>query len=315
VAESRAFHLVWVDRDATPDVPARFHVSAYPSLLVLGPGGENIHRWSGFRKPAEFLVELRDGKRRADLFAQGEAWDAPRPRPDAPFAGDGVAALDAIRAPSDEVPGGIVRLGGELFVAQGRTLFVLEPKDGAVRRESTLAAVPQDLDTDGESLLVLGADWTKGEPVLRLDPRSGAVTGRIAAPKEMQAKTGAARGLCWHAGKLFVLEIGGTMHEVDGATGELRRSVATGLSWVFGLTFDGDRLVTVGRDAVHWLDPDTLRPVRTLPSAYRLRTIGWDGGRYLILEQPEFGFGRRHEPIRVWPQTTVIHRLAVGARK
>jgi hypothetical protein len=305
---------VWVDRDATPDIPQRFRVSAYPSLLVLGPGGENIHRWSGFQKPAEFLVELRDGRRRAELFAKGEAWDAAPPRPEVPFAGDGVA-LDAIKAPSDEVPGGIVRFGGELFVAQGRKLFVLDPKDGAVRRQFTLPAVPQDLDTDGESILVLDANWTMGEPILRLDPRSGEVTGRIVPPDEMQAKTGTARGLCWHDGRLFVLEIGGKVHEVDGPTGALRRSVVTGLSWVFGLTFDGAHFVTVGREAVHWLDPQTLQPVRALPSAYRLRTLGWDGARYLILEQPEFGFGRAHEHIRVWPRTTVIHRLGVGAAK
>lgn len=315
MAESAAFHLVWVDRDATPDVPARFRVSAYPSVLVLGPGGENIHRWSGFKKAVEFVEELRDARRRAELFAKGEAWDAPRPRPHVPFSGDGVTALDAIPAPSDEVPGGIVRIDGELFVAQGRTVFVLDPKDGAVRRRLALAAVPQDLDTDGASLLVLDANWTMGEPVLRLDPDSGEVIGTIPAPKEMKAKSGSARGLAWRGDSLFVLEIGGKVHEVDGTTGELRRSVVTGLSWVFGLTFDGTCFVTVGRDAVHWLDATTLRPVRGLPSAYRLRTVGFDGERYLMLEQPEFGFGRQHEPIRVWPQTTVIHRLAVGAAK
>src|SRR5690606_346403 len=157
-------------------------VSAYPSLLVLGPGGENIHRWSGFKKAVEFVEELRDARRRAELFAKGEAWDAPRARPHGPFSGDGVTARDAIRGPSDEVPGGIVRIDGELFVAQGRTVFVLDPKDGAVRRRLALAAVPQDLDTDGASLLVLDANWTMGEPVLRLDPDSGEVIGTIPAP-------------------------------------------------------------------------------------------------------------------------------------
>ena len=35
VAKSREFHWVTVDRDATPQIPKRLNVSAYPSLLVL----------------------------------------------------------------------------------------------------------------------------------------------------------------------------------------------------------------------------------------------------------------------------------------
>lgn len=300
----------------TPDVPERLRVSAYPALLVLGPGEENLHRWSGFKKPPEFLVELADAQRRAERFAKGEAWDAPRPRPELPFAGEDVVTLGAIPAPSDDVPGGLVRIGDDLFVAQGKTLYALDPNDGALRREHALPFVPQDLDCDGEALLVLNSDWTMGAPILRVDPSTGDTVGEIAAPEAMQGgKSGSARGIAWSAGRLFVLEIGGKLHEVDQATGELRRSVVTGLSWVFGLAFDGERFVTVGRDAVHWLDPQTLRPGRSLPSAYRLRTIGSDGSRLLVMEQPEFGFGRAHECIRVWPQRTVIHRLTVRAGK
>ncbi len=315
MAQSKAFHWVLVDRDATPDISERLRVSAYPSLLVLGPKEENIHRWSGFKKPAEFLVEVEDGVRRAGLFAKGEAWDAPRARPAAPFAGDDVVALDALPAPSDDVPGGMVRIGDELFVAQGRTLYALAAGDGKVRRQHALPFVPQDLGTDGEALLVLDSDWTMGAPILRLDRATGAEIGRIAAPPEMKTgKTGSARGLCWRDGALFVLEINGKLHEVDATTGALRRSVVTGLNWVFGLAFDGERFVTGGREAVHWLDARTLKPVRQLASAYRLRTLASDGTRLLVMEQPEFGFGRKHEPIRVWPQTTVVHRLTVRVR-
>lgn len=316
MAQSKAFHWVLVDRDVTPEVPARLRVSAYPSLLLLGPKEENLHRWSGFKHAADFLVELADAQHRAKLFAKGEAWDAPRPRPEVPFAGDDVEALAAIPAPSDDVPGGLVRIGDELFVAQGRTLYVLDPSDGAVRRTHALPFVPQDLDCDGEALLVLDGDWTMGAPILRVSPTTGETIGEIAAPAVMKnGKTGSARGLAWHDGHLYVLEIGGRLHEVDPASGELLRSKVTGVNWVFGLAFDGERFVTGGRDAVHWLDAKELLPVRAVESAYRLRTLGSDGERLLVMEQPEFGFGRAHEHIRVWPTKTVIHRLTVRAAK
>lgn len=316
MAQSDAFHWVLVDRDVTPEVPKRLRVSAYPALLVLGPGEENLHRWSGFKKPPEFLVELADAQRRAELFAKGEAWDAPRPRPELPFAGEDVVTLGAIPAPGDDVPGGLVRIGDDLFVAQGRTLYVLDPSDGALRRTHALPFVPQDLDCDGEALLVLDGNWTMGAPILRVDPASGEAVGEIAAPAAMKnGKTGSARGLAWREGRIYVQEIGGKLHEVDPVSGELLRSVVTGLNWVFGLAFDGERFVTGGRDAVHWLDAKTLLPVRTLASAYRLRTIGVDGERLLVMEQPEFGFGRGHEHIRVWPAQTVIHRLTVRAAR
>jgi hypothetical protein len=307
VARSREFHWVVVDRDRTPDAPKRWHVSAYPSLLLLGPQEQNIHRFSGFKPADGFLVELEDGLRRWALFRDGKDWDAPRPRPEQPFrVPDGAV----VPAPSDDVPGGVERLGDDLWVAQGRTAFALDPATGEIRRQLALPVVPQDLATDGRSLFVVDAAWTSGAPILVLDPKSGAVQRQIVTKANAGARSSGSRGLCWHDGKLFVLEINGNVHRVDPATGDVEQSFTTGCNWVFGLASDGRQFATVGRTAVHFLDPRTLQPVGSVPSHYRLRAIGWDGKRWRILEQPEFGFGRAHEPIRVWPQRTVIWALA-----
>ena len=58
VARSKRFVWLLVNRDRTPEVPKRFNVSAYPTLLTLGDGLEKIHRFQGFRKAAEVLAEL-----------------------------------------------------------------------------------------------------------------------------------------------------------------------------------------------------------------------------------------------------------------
>jgi hypothetical protein len=40
-----------------------------------------------------------------------------------------------------------------------------------------------------------------------------------------------------------------------------------------------------------------------------VRALAWDGTALLLLEQPVFGFGRRHERITVWPRVGLVHRL------
>lgn len=306
MAKSSDFHWVLVDRDATPEIPKRLNVSAYPALLVLGPQEENVHRWSGFLKEPEFLVELDDALRRWKLFREGEPWDAPRPRPEQPFAGRDATAIPA---PSDEVPGGIVRCGDELWVAQGKIVYVLDARTHELRREVTLRMVPQDLTTDGKSIYVVDAQWSQGSPIQQLDSVTGNPQRRITTAANRGKPGAGARGICWHDGKLYVLEISGKVHRVDPASGDVEQTFTTGCNWVFGLTFDGQRFVTVGRTAVHFLDPETLQPIEQIDSNYRLRAIGHDGDALLILEQPEFGFGRKHEQIRVWPRKTVIWRL------
>jgi len=61
LALTRLFHPVVVDRDARADLLRRLVVGTYPSLLVLGPGLENIHRFERqhvVRFPGEPEVSL-----------------------------------------------------------------------------------------------------------------------------------------------------------------------------------------------------------------------------------------------------------------
>ena len=81
MALSRKFLWVKVDRDVTPDVPKRFGVHAYPTLLTLGAKEEKVHRTSGFKKPPEFRAQLDDALRRVALYKAGKEWDEPNPRP------------------------------------------------------------------------------------------------------------------------------------------------------------------------------------------------------------------------------------------
>jgi len=93
------------------------------------------------------------------------------------------------------------------------------------------------------------------------------------------------------------------------------RTAACGQRWVFGLAFDGRHLVTVStRKSMHLLDPETFETVRSMATHYPLRAVGFDGGRYLLMEQPVFGHGIRHERMRVWPEETVVHRLRLSSR-
>lgn len=281
-------------------------MSAYPSILVLGHDGENIHRFHGFKEPAPLVAELRDALARWALYRSGDAWDHPPARP-AVVTDAGASTF--LPAPSDEVPCGIVELGGALWIGQGRTLFALDPSDGAVLRRIALDHVPQDIASDGEHLFVIAADWPATSPIRVLDPSSGAVVREIATKPLAGQRAPAPRGLCFSRGRLWVSEIQGTVHCIDPSDGAVLASHRTGLSWVFGLAFDGEHFVTGGRDALHVLAAETLQPVAALPMNYRLRAVGFARGEYLLMEQPEPGFDRDHRPIRVFPRPTLVHRL------
>ena len=71
MASSRQFVWVTVNRDRTPDIPKQYAVSAYPTLLTVGPNNEKIHRFQSFQKPPEFLASL--GISEAQVFLRGKS--------------------------------------------------------------------------------------------------------------------------------------------------------------------------------------------------------------------------------------------------
>lgn len=282
-------------------------MSAYPSWLVLGLKHENVVRFSGFAEPAEFCAELKDGLHRWQLYRAGKDWDEPTPRPVVPFDDGEVSSLPA---PDDAVPAGMVRLGDELFVAQGDTIHAVDPATGKVKRSFAAPKMTQDLASDGEHLYVLPAEWSLGKPIAVLDPKDGRRIREITTPADEGNRSSDARGLAWLAGKLYVLRIMGQLAVVDPATGKIERRLDVGRPWLFGLASDGKQLATVSTQKVLLLlDPGTGKVVREVPSHYALRAVGRDGGDWLVMEQPQWGFDRHHRRIQIWPRETLLWRL------
>ena len=302
-----------VDRDKTPAIPKRLNVHAYPSLLLLGPQEENIHRFQSFMLPDRFLRELAEGQRRWKLYREGGDWGA---LPTRPTWAVEKGHLDSLPAPSDAVPGGIVRCGQDLYCSQQGRLFRLDPDTGKVRATIQLPFTTQDLASDGKRLWAITTTWPGKQGLMELEPLTGKVLRSLMPPvappeKGKKARRHAARGLAWHAGKLYVLEIYGQLHEVDPESGKIQRTVETGRRWVFSLADDGRRFFAATREGLDFFDPKTLRYQESLALPRRLRSAGWSAGAYLLMEQPIFGFGKKQEKIQVFPRQgkTRIHRL------
>lgn len=307
MARSEKFHWVTVNRDVTPEIPKRFSVSAYPSMLVLGRNEENIHRFSSFMEPPEFLRHLDEGLERYARYRDGAAWDRPTRRTKALTSAGTVRTLGA---PSYAVPSGIVALGEDLFVAQGDELFRLDRYGRPMRRQK-IRTMTQDLATDGKLLYLVDSAWSKGSPIQVMEPESGRIVREIVTRSNEGGSKQNARGIAWHDGKLWVSEIFGKLHAIDPASGDVVRSVDTGAKWIFGLTFDGEHLAAGGRDAIHRFDPKTGKMAEGLPTNHRLRALGWQNGEFLAMVQPEFGYDRRHKRVQTWPLPgqTMIYRV------
>jgi hypothetical protein len=309
VQVSRNFHWVYVDRDVTPEIPKRFNVSAYPTLLALNPKGEKIHRFSAFREAGPFKVELEKALARHAKFKAGQEWDLPDPRPDR-ICDQG--RVDTIPAPSDEVPGGLAHLAERLWVVQGSKLFKLDPRTGKVEKEFEIPGSIQDLATDGQELFALDAAWSSGGPILVLDPATGQVKRRIVTEENRRFKSQSSRGLEWFEGSLAVLDIDGSWVLVDPADGRITARRKSRQAWVYGLALDGKRVACGSKSHLLLLDAKSGEVSDRIPLNYPVRAVGAHDGAYYLMEQPLFDFDKAHRPIRQWPKTTRIHILRLG---
>lgn len=306
MARSRDFVWFEVNRDRMPELPKRYSVSAYPTLLFLNPADEKIHRFSAFKEIPALLAEFDEAKRRFALWREGKVWDTPDPRPEK-IADAG--AIAAIPAPSEEVPNGLVALGEDLLVAQGAKLYRIDAKTGEVKSSFDLPAGTLALATDGKVVYAMPGGWTAGLPISVIDAATGEVKREIVTEANKANRAHGAKGIAWRDGKLFVLEgMRGVLREVDPATGEVTGSLKTGRTWLSGLAYDGERFVTASRDHLFRIDAGTGKVVGEMPVNYRIRSIAAADGALLLMEQPVFGFDRHHERIRVWPETTLIWR-------
>lgn len=138
-----------------------------------------------------------------------------------PFAGAGKVA-------------GVSFDGDQLWAATGAQLLAIDPHSGAVRRTLQCAC---DAGTafDGKHL------WQIAESRIdKIDPATGQVLASIPAPGD-----GGDSGLAWAEGSLWVGNYRGRqIHQVDPATGAIRRTIAsnrfvTGVTWVDGELWHG----------------------------------------------------------------------------
>ena len=297
--------FVWVlpDPESSHELRARFHVNAFPTLLLLGPNEENIHRTAGFLEPKPLSDFLREGLRRYEIFSRGLAWDDRAPRSDrlSPRY-----AFDTLPAPSSDRPKGIAFVAGALWVQQGGTVFKLDEGTG-----KTLGSFPSPglvVDLSADDGLLYGVDycWTSGQPIYVIDPEDGEVVRTIVTEANSTRRECSTSGIEVYAGRLWVLELSGRIHEVEPQTGSVERTIETQPD-LRGLAFDGVHLVSLSSKGVVFLDRTSGRLGRAVPMNYPLLSIGFHGGRFFLMEQPVEGFDRNHDPIRISPKTTVLY--------
>src|SRR5262249_54810804 len=121
-------------------------------------------------------------------------------------------------------------------------------------------------------------------------------------------------GVAWRDGKLFVLARGAKLHQVDPGTGAIEKVIPTQREQLFGLEWDGHAFVTADMQGLVFLD-EQGQVVHTVAMNYRLRSVAFHDGRYFVMEQPEFGFGKQHERIMVWPKEMLIYELELNAKQ
>jgi hypothetical protein len=298
---------VLVNRDRTPELPARFHVSAYPTLLTLGAKDEKVHRFASFRNPPEFVAFLDEALRRFALYKAGKEWDEPDARP-ASICDE--ATVETTNAPSEDVPSGLTVMGGDLWIAQSGKLRRVDLASAEVKAVFEIPPTVLDLTNDGKLLYAMEGGWTAGLPIHVIDPATGKTVREIVTEANKAVKSYGAKGVAWRDGKLYVLSgMEGVIHEVDPADGKVTRDVRTPEHWLAGLDFDGKQFVTGSRDALFFVDPEKGEIVRRVRVNYPLRNVAAAGGAVYLLEQPVFDFDKDNKPIRLWPKETIVHKL------
>lgn len=315
IARSRDFIWMKMNRDVTPEPCQRFNVSAYPTLMVIGDEQEKIYRFSGYKLPDAFLPELDEAMRRYELYRAGKEWDLPPPRPER--LTDAAGALNTMNAPSGAVPAGIAFIGDRAFVAHFMDkLYEIDPRTGEIVNTLPLPPSVIDICTDGEVLYGVTSGWTAGQPIHVIDPESGQVLREIVTTANEGNGAHGAKGIEYHNGQLVILEgMRGTLRYVDPESGEVTKTVQTKETWVSGLTFDGSSLITVSKDRIIALNPESGETEWSMPVNYPLRSIGVHRDESAhdlwVMEQPEFGYNTKHERVQVWPRpdATLIYRL------
>ena len=171
-----------------------------------------------------------------------------------------------------------------------------------------------DLCNDGKRIYAVTYGWTAGKPIYVIDPTNGKVVREIVTEENKKNRSHGAKGIAWHAGHLYVLSgMRGKLHKLNLDTGEILSVTQLEGTWLSGLDFRPGRFVAGSRDHLVEFDSDTGKLIRKTHCNYPLRNVATSSGgdKFLLMEQPIFGFGPNHERIQVWPQETKVYQLAL----
>ena len=334
-----------IDRDFTPDVPKRFRVNAYPSLLVLGPELENIHRWKGFSDTDFLESQFQEGLRRFELFQSGKEWLETEPRAETVIDADGcrsypVPARGRIR--------GIAPAKKTVWILQGSRVHELERSGSTGVGEATGRTISLSgkgvlvgLCADDRHLYVATYGWTRGHPIYRyrlkdLEP-DGTIVTEANKTKRVHATSGIARG----KRDLYVLEgRRRRVNVVDPTTGRIERDFTVAVDGYYcrnfsSLYFDGRLLVTSAhlqklnpgqnrgkqdrsrplQPALIEFDPKVGQIRRIIEVNYPLASVAkTKRDHFLVSELEVRGFDRNHKPIVLHPAEYVLHAFRYRGR-
>jgi hypothetical protein len=335
------FNCVVVDRDATPDIPKIFSVSAYPSMLILSPKEENIFRWSGYAETDPYLHQMRAALGRYELYAAGKDWDTPEPRAAAISDSGAVTVFDA---PVDDRLSGLCYSDGVLWCLFQDKLFGLDPSNGKTRYTIKVDGkdLYVDLATDATYLYLVPYGWTAGQDIVKYNLKRGAWETPIETAANKANKVYSARGIAARNGSLYVSSHLG-IQKVNPLTGAAAAAVNVQLDGyrifgIMGLDFDGADLVGAGTmekvkldaegkpldnsygldkdrprlNAILRIDPETGKVSKFDLLNYPVNAISSADGVFWLSEQPETGFDRRNQPVRIYPRRMSIHRLVLS---
>lgn len=312
---SRKFRWIEVNRDHTPKIPSEFQVNAYPSLMVIGGKREKIYRFKSFMKPAEFMSHLQEGLKRFALYKKGEAWDLRAPRPESICDG---AMVQTLAAPSEEQPGGVAVLRGQLWTAQADKLYSINLKTGKIDQVIKMPRAVRGLSANQGLLFAVDYGWTAGNPIYVVDPGKGKVVREIVTVANKKNKFMAASGICWADGKLLVLSRFNKVHEVDPESGVvLSERQMPERGWK--IAFDGQHLITVTHPtsknrSIMFLDVESLKVVRRVPMNYGVGALAAHDGGLWMMEHPVLGFDTNHKRVRLWPERTLLYQVRIPKR-
>ncbi|MEQ8767118.1 MAG: thioredoxin family protein [Planctomycetota bacterium] len=340
LAFSDRFNWVVVDRDVDPAVPRKFAVSGYPSMLVLDAKARLMHRWSGFSTTPFFTQNLRDGLDRFEKMKRGEEWILPPDRSERLIENVRTEAIE-IPAPEKQPNPRVLPLRS-LTWHDGRLWYTRNAERGKVLGiDPGEKSAPLEIDlgegrsvnglcSDGRNLFGLPYGWTKGEPILEIDPKKGEVIREIITRENLENRHSSGFGLAWCQGVLFVLDTRASLSRVspkDGSLlGELRvQRPPLSQMRIQAVASDGDRLWigVTGKDpdvkadawdktvpylhAVLQTDPQSGRVLGKQAVNYEISALASHRKTLYLAENVVTGFDADHDLIAFFPKEWVIH--------